>query len=35
MHLDKRLEYVFMGYESTYERDVLLTLQNGVIVAKK
>ncbi len=24
-----------MGYASTYERDVLLTLQNGVVVAKE
>jgi hypothetical protein len=31
----KRLEYVHMGYASTYERDVLLTLQNGVVVAKE
>lgn len=31
----KRLEYVHMGYASTYERDVLLTLQNGVVLAKE
>ena len=31
----KRLEYVHMGYASTYERDVLLTLQKGVVVAKE
>jgi hypothetical protein len=31
----KRLEYVHMGYASTYERDVLLTLQNGVVLTKK
>jgi hypothetical protein len=31
----KRLEYVHMGYASTYERDVLLNLQNGVVVAKE
>jgi hypothetical protein len=24
-----------MGYASTYERDVLLSLQNGVVVAKE
>ena len=24
-----------MGYASTYERDVLLTLQKGVVVAKE
>lgn len=31
----KRLEYVHMGYGSTYERDVLLTLQNGVVVKQE
>lgn len=31
----KRLEYVHMGYASTYERDVLLTLQNGVVLTKE
>lgn len=31
----KRLEYVHMGYASTYELDVLLTLQNGVVLAKE
>ena len=30
----KRIEYVHMGYGSTYERDVLLTLQNGVVINK-
>ena len=31
----KRLEYVHMGYGSTYERDVLLSLQNGVVVKQE
>lgn len=31
----KQLEYVHMGYSSTYERDVLLTLQNGVVVKQE
>jgi hypothetical protein len=31
----RRLEYVHMGYASTYERDVLLTLQNGVVLTKE
>ncbi len=31
----KRLEYVHMGYASTFERDVLLTLQNGVVLTKE
>jgi hypothetical protein len=28
----KQLEYVHMGYGSSYERDVFLTLQSGVVV---
>lgn len=31
----KRLAYVHRGYGSSYERDVLLTLQNGVVVAQE
>lgn len=31
----KLLNYVHGGYASTYERDVLLTLQNGVVVAQR
>lgn len=30
----KRIKYVHMGYGSTYERDVLLTLRNGVVINK-
>lgn len=29
----KRLEYVHLGYESTYERDLLLDIERGVLVA--
>ena len=28
------LEYVHMGYHSTYERDLLLTFENGILVGK-
>lgn len=31
----KRLAYVHMGYGSTYERDVFLTLEDGVVVAQE
>ena len=31
----RQLEYVHMGYASSFERDVLLTLQNGVVVHKE
>ena len=31
----KRLAYVHMGYGSTYERDLFLTLENGVVVAQE
>jgi hypothetical protein len=30
----KLLEYIHMGYGSTYERDVLLVLKKGVVVGK-
>lgn len=29
----KRLEYVHMGYASRYERDILITIQRGMVVA--
>ena len=28
----KRIEYVHMGYGSTYEKDILLDIENGVVV---
>ena len=28
----KCLEYIHMGYASTYEKDIILTLENGVVV---
>jgi hypothetical protein len=31
----KLLEYVHGGYASTYERDVLLTLKNGVVISQE
>lgn len=31
----KRLAYVHMGYGSTYERDVFLSLEDGVVVAQE
>jgi len=31
----KRLQYVHMGYGSTYERDVILSLRNGVLVGQE
>jgi hypothetical protein len=31
----KRLEYVHMGWASTYERDVFLDLKRGVVVGKR
>ena len=31
----RQLQYVHMGYGSTYERDLILTLQNGVVVGKE
>lgn len=31
----KRLNYVHMGYASTYERDLILTLQKGVLVGQE
>ena len=31
----ERLEYVHMGYRSTYERDLLLDLEHGVVVKKR
>lgn len=31
----KQIKYVHMGYGSTYERDVLLTIQNGVVLKQE
>jgi hypothetical protein len=31
----RRLRYVHMGYSSSYERDVLLTIQSGVLVSEE
>ena len=31
----KRLEYVHMGYSSIYERDLLLTIEQGVVVGQE
>jgi hypothetical protein len=31
----KMLEYVHMGYGSTYERDLLLTFKNGVLTSRQ
>jgi hypothetical protein len=31
----KRLEYRHMGYGSKYERDVMLTLKNGVVIGQE
>ena len=31
----KQLEYVHMGYASTYERDLILTIKNGKVIDEK